>query len=143
MASLPRSVLDAQGRPGSSVANSAHGNTTARGGGGSTPGLARLAPQAGSAARRRAARVPAFRAAGNALGWRVMKSSPCPICKGPREAAGHNPTYPFCSTRCKLADLSNWINERYTLEAEPASPEDVEAAAPPPAPTDDENPTFH
>ena len=50
-----------------------------------------------------------------------MTRSSCPICKGPRESVTKNPTYPFCSPRCKLADLSNWLNESYTVEGEPAS----------------------
>ena len=61
-----------------------------------------------------------------------MKASSCPICKGPREPAEHNPTYPFCGPRCKLADLGNWMNESYSLEAEPAGPEDLEASDKPP-----------
>jgi endogenous inhibitor of DNA gyrase (YacG/DUF329 family) len=57
-----------------------------------------------------------------------MKASSCPICKGPRKAAEHNPTYPFCGPRCKLADLSNWMNGGYALPDEPAGPEDLESA---------------
>jgi endogenous inhibitor of DNA gyrase (YacG/DUF329 family) len=60
-----------------------------------------------------------------------MKASSCPICKRPREAAEHNPTYPFCGPRCKLADLSNWMSGGYALEAEPASPEDLESPGTP------------
>jgi endogenous inhibitor of DNA gyrase (YacG/DUF329 family) len=67
-----------------------------------------------------------------------MKKSPCPICKGPRKTAEHNPTYPFCGPRCKLADLSNWMNGSYALDPEPANPEEVEAAVVPEKP-----PTLH
>jgi endogenous inhibitor of DNA gyrase (YacG/DUF329 family) len=49
-----------------------------------------------------------------------MKRPSCPICKGPRKAAPENPTYPFCGPRCKLADLSNWLDGNYKVEAEPA-----------------------
>lgn len=31
------------------------------------------------------------------------------------------PPRPFCSPRCKLADLDNWLSERYVL-SEPISP---------------------
>jgi endogenous inhibitor of DNA gyrase (YacG/DUF329 family) len=44
----------------------------------------------------------------------------CPTCKGPRKPAADNPAFPFCSGRCKLADLSNWLEGRYSLAAEPA-----------------------
>jgi endogenous inhibitor of DNA gyrase (YacG/DUF329 family) len=44
----------------------------------------------------------------------------CPTCKRPRKPSPENPAFPFCSGRCKLADLSNWLEGRYSLEAEPA-----------------------
>ena len=37
----------------------------------------------------------------------------CPICKGPFE--GKPSSFPFCSERCKLLDLSNWISGRYVV----------------------------
>ena len=39
----------------------------------------------------------------------------CPIC---REAAGsrsENATFPFCSERCRLIDLGNWLGESYRV----------------------------
>jgi uncharacterized protein len=60
-----------------------------------------------------------------------MASGPnCPTCK--RRSAPHpeNPAHPFCSRRCKLADLSNWFSERYAVPTEPANPDDI------PEPTD-------
>jgi len=33
-----------------------------------------------------------------------------------------NPAHPFCGRRCKLADLSNWFNERYAVPAEEVGP---------------------
>jgi endogenous inhibitor of DNA gyrase (YacG/DUF329 family) len=62
-----------------------------------------------------------------ALACRVMKRSSCPICKGPREPVGKNPTYPFCGPRCKLADLSNWLSEGYTVEGEPVATDSNDA----------------
>lgn len=49
-----------------------------------------------------------------------MERAPiCPTCKRSIiKAAAENPAHPFCSRRCKLADLSNWFNERYTVPAE-------------------------
>jgi endogenous inhibitor of DNA gyrase (YacG/DUF329 family) len=48
----------------------------------------------------------------------------CPICKAVLpDAADDHPTRPFCSARCKLADLHNWMTEEYKvsepLELEP------------------------
>jgi endogenous inhibitor of DNA gyrase (YacG/DUF329 family) len=38
----------------------------------------------------------------------------CPVCK--RETAWKgNPFRPFCSERCKLIDLGNWLAERYRI----------------------------
>lgn len=56
----------------------------------------------------------------------------CPICKksaAPRAAgapsassngAGHegNPSFPFCSARCKAIDLGKWLSEEYRVPAE-------------------------
>jgi endogenous inhibitor of DNA gyrase (YacG/DUF329 family) len=40
----------------------------------------------------------------------------CPICKKSVTAEG-NPFRPFCSERCKLIDLDNWLSERYRISA--------------------------
>lgn len=40
------------------------------------------------------------------------------------EAIGSS-SFPFCSPRCKGADLGAWVNEEYKLEV-PASPDDLE-----------------
>ena len=38
----------------------------------------------------------------------------CPVCK--HETVGNgNPFRPFCSERCKLIDLHNWLAERYRI----------------------------
>jgi uncharacterized protein len=37
----------------------------------------------------------------------------CPICK--REIIQGNPFRPFCSERCKLIDLNNWLSDRYRV----------------------------
>jgi endogenous inhibitor of DNA gyrase (YacG/DUF329 family) len=31
---------------------------------------------------------------------------------------------PFCSERCKLADLGRWLSDDYRVAAEPAAPDD-------------------
>ncbi|HXH49381.1 MAG TPA: DNA gyrase inhibitor YacG [Terriglobia bacterium] len=38
----------------------------------------------------------------------------CPICKQEVPYAG-NPFRPFCSERCKLLDLDNWLEGRYRV----------------------------
>lgn len=38
------------------------------------------------------------------------------MCK--RETVGEgNPNRPFCSERCKLIDLDNWLSERYRISS--------------------------
>jgi uncharacterized protein len=41
----------------------------------------------------------------------------CPICKKEVVFEG-NPFRPFCSDRCKLIDLDNWLSERYRITVE-------------------------
>lgn len=56
-----------------------------------------------------------------------MKSgNACPTCKGPRKPEHENSAFPFCSARCKLADLGNWLNGSYSLGGEPIDEEDVD-----------------
>ena len=38
----------------------------------------------------------------------------CPICKQEVPSEG-NPFRPFCSERCKLLDLDNWLEGRYRV----------------------------
>lgn len=38
----------------------------------------------------------------------------CPACKRQTTRKG-NPYRPFCSGRCKLLDLANWLSERYRV----------------------------
>jgi uncharacterized protein len=50
----------------------------------------------------------------------------CPICKRVLENAPEDhAARPFCSQRCKLVDLDNWLNERYCM-SRPITPGDVE-----------------
>jgi len=53
----------------------------------------------------------------------------CPICKTVIEdAAEDHPTRPFCSKRCKLADLHNWLSDGYRISTplEPGAQDDDE-----------------
>jgi len=36
------------------------------------------------------------------------------------------PTHPFCSERCKLVDLGNWLDDRYVIAGRDGTAEDVE-----------------
>jgi len=50
----------------------------------------------------------------------------CPICKTVIEDAPADlPTRPFCSSRCKLADLDNWLSDAYRISS-PLGPDDLE-----------------
>ena len=39
----------------------------------------------------------------------------CPICKKPIRPREENPAVPFCSERCRLVDLGNWLGESYSI----------------------------
>ena len=58
----------------------------------------------------------------------------CPICREAVQRHPDNPSFPFCGARCKLADLGNWLGERYVVPEEPfyGDPED-----------DDPTPSLH
>jgi endogenous inhibitor of DNA gyrase (YacG/DUF329 family) len=40
----------------------------------------------------------------------------CPICKSAARRHPDNPHAPFCSERCKLIDLGNWLGESYRFD---------------------------
>lgn len=48
----------------------------------------------------------------------MIRQRTCPICH--QELAvtitGDDPVFPFCSKRCKLADLYRWMNGQYSIE---------------------------
>lgn len=44
----------------------------------------------------------------------------CPHCNRRTRLDGSNPWRPFCSQRCKLIDLGDWLNGRYAIPAEEA-----------------------
>ena len=50
----------------------------------------------------------------------------CPICKKEVAPRAQNPSFPFCSSRCKQVDLGKWLNEEYTVPAVD-SPDDDDA----------------
>jgi endogenous inhibitor of DNA gyrase (YacG/DUF329 family) len=40
----------------------------------------------------------------------------CPLCGKPA-IWEDNPSRPFCSERCKMIDLGNWVDEEYKMPA--------------------------
>jgi endogenous inhibitor of DNA gyrase (YacG/DUF329 family) len=54
----------------------------------------------------------------------------CPICKRALSRANTTQTHPFCSPRCKLVDLGNWLGDGYVIAgASLDQVEDLDAAA--------------
>ena len=49
----------------------------------------------------------------------------CPICKAEREVPEDFEARPFCSPRCKLVDLGNWLGGVYRV-SRPLGPEELE-----------------
>lgn len=47
---------------------------------------------------------------------------PCPTCRRPTPYRSSNAWRPFCSERCKLADLGAWASEKFRVEGQ--APED-------------------
>jgi endogenous inhibitor of DNA gyrase (YacG/DUF329 family) len=46
----------------------------------------------------------------------------CPRCGASTRLDGQNPWRPFCSERCKLIDLGDWMNGRYALPVQDEAP---------------------
>lgn len=56
------------------------------------------------------------------------KKIKCPNCGRETEWKG-NPFRPFCSEKCKLADLNKWFNEEYAIEGAAGNEESEEIDA--------------
>ena len=39
----------------------------------------------------------------------------CATCRQPIDLRPANEDFPFCSERCRLQDLGNWLNESYRI----------------------------
>lgn len=50
---------------------------------------------------------------------------PCPRCRHESPWNPDNPWRPFCSKRCRMADLGEWLNEEKRIPGDPAAPEDL------------------
>ncbi|HEX9101281.1 MAG TPA: DNA gyrase inhibitor YacG [Polyangia bacterium] len=62
-----------------------------------------------------------------------MKAVRCPTCK--KDVAPDAKSFPFCSERCRLVDLGNWLDGRYRIASQndERKPDDPDAG-----PEDDE-----
>lgn len=60
----------------------------------------------------------------------TSKTAPCPQCRQPASLDAGNRFRPFCSERCKLLDLGEWMTGRYAI---PVAEDDAgsEDGAPP------------
>ena len=45
---------------------------------------------------------------------------PCPHCGEQANASASNTWRPFCSRRCKLIDLGDWLTEEHRIAGKPA-----------------------
>lgn len=45
----------------------------------------------------------------------------CPLCRRPVAPRAENPSFPFCSDRCRLQDLGKWLGDGYRVPGEPAA----------------------
>ncbi len=55
----------------------------------------------------------------------------CPGCGGDSVYASSNPYRPFCSARCRGADLGAWASEGYRVPAAPSVDDDPDDLSPP------------
>jgi endogenous inhibitor of DNA gyrase (YacG/DUF329 family) len=59
----------------------------------------------------------------------------CPTCRGEVKPRQVNPSFPFCSPRCRAVDLGRWFTGEYRVAGDPAAQE--------PKPPRDEDPQKH
>ena len=50
----------------------------------------------------------------------------CPRCAKQTIYSKENPYRPFCSERCKLIDLGNWADGKYSIEGKKIDPSQVD-----------------
>ena len=69
---------------------------------------------------------------------RTERKVPCPTCKRPAVFSAANAWRPFCSERCRSADLGAWASEQFRVAAAPSADEldgdGAGAGTPPPPP---------
>ena len=62
---------------------------------------------------------------------RRMRWVRCPACGQQALYAAENPARPFCSERCRSADLGAWASESYRVAAGHSTDEDAESSPAP------------
>jgi uncharacterized protein len=50
----------------------------------------------------------------------------CPTCGKAAPPREQNPAFPFCSERCRMADLGRWLNEEYRIPADESAEREEE-----------------
>jgi endogenous inhibitor of DNA gyrase (YacG/DUF329 family) len=55
-----------------------------------------------------------------------MPTARCPICHREAPPRPANPSFPFCSTRCRAVDLGRWLGEEYRVPTRGADEEEDE-----------------
>lgn len=63
-------------------------------------------------------------------GPKPARTVTCPGCGGPSRFAPDNRWRPFCSERCRTADLGAWAEDRYRVAADPQADADDPGALP-------------
>jgi uncharacterized protein len=60
-----------------------------------------------------------------------MAPSHCPICKREVVPRAKNPSFPFCSRRCRAVDLGKWLGEEYRVPQQHAEEQEDELSETP------------
>jgi endogenous inhibitor of DNA gyrase (YacG/DUF329 family) len=50
----------------------------------------------------------------------------CPVCRETTHYHADNPYRPFCSERCRLIDLGQWLEEDYRVAGDSVPNEEIE-----------------
>jgi uncharacterized protein len=53
-----------------------------------------------------------------------MTSDRCPTCQERCPPRSENLAFPFCSRRCQMIDLGNWLDDAYRIAGPPAGSDD-------------------
>lgn len=54
---------------------------------------------------------------------RIIQTVRCPVCRTIKRYDVTNPCRPFCSERCRLIDLGQWLDEDYRVAGDSVAPE--------------------
>jgi endogenous inhibitor of DNA gyrase (YacG/DUF329 family) len=49
----------------------------------------------------------------------------CKVCRKAAEPRSRNPSFPFCSDRCRRIDLGRWFGEEYRVPDRPADGDEL------------------